>query len=67
MKDLHRRTWAKVITWRIWMLITNTLVGWAVTGNITTGLSIGVGTLVVNTIFYLLHERLWNLIDWGKR
>jgi uncharacterized membrane protein len=66
MPDRHRRTWAKVITWRMLMLITNTLIGWAVTGNIAAGLAIGASTLIVNSVIYILHERLWNHFRWGQ-
>jgi uncharacterized membrane protein len=48
------------------MMITNTLIGWAITGNMTAGLAIGVSTLIVNTVAYILHERLWNHFRWGQ-
>lgn len=48
------------------MLITNTLIGWAITGNITAGVAIGFSTLVVNSIAYVVHERFWNRYRWGQ-
>jgi uncharacterized membrane protein len=65
--DLMRRTIIKTISWRAWMVVTNTMIGWIVTGNILQGLSIGVMTLVVNSIAYIIHERLWNRINWAQQ
>ncbi len=48
------------------MLLTNTGIGWAVTGNLKFGVAIGVSTLVVNSIAYFIHERTWNLFRWGQ-
>lgn len=66
-RDLHRRSWAKLITWRMLMFITNTVIGWAVTGRWDFGITIGLISLVVNSLAYIAHERIWNLFDWGKR
>lgn len=48
------------------MIITNSLIGWAVTGDWQTGLIIGFSTFVVNSIVYIIHERLWNYFRWGQ-
>lgn len=61
------RTIGKAVTWRIWMTITNSLIGWVVTGDPWKGLAVGLGALVVNSILYIIHERLWNRSDWGKQ
>lgn len=60
------RTIAKAVTWRIWMMITNSLIGWAISGDPWKGVLVGLSTLVVNSILYVIHERLWNRADWAK-
>ena len=35
------RTIAKTITWRSWMMITNSIIGWIVTGDPWKGLAVG--------------------------
>ena len=60
------RTIAKAVTWRSWMMITNSLIGWIVTGDWMKGLVVGLMALVINSILYILHERLWNRCDWKK-
>lgn len=49
------------------MLITNTTIGWAVTGDPAKGLAIGFSTLIVNSVLYIIHERAWNRIEWGRQ
>ena len=61
------RTIAKTITWRSWMMITNSLIGYIVTGDWLKGLTVGLMALVINSILYILHERLWNRFDWAKK
>ena len=67
MTDTLTRTAAKTVTWRAWMMITNSTVGWIVTGDPWQGLSIGIMTLVVNSISYIIHERLWSRSKWGQQ
>jgi|TARA_B100000035_G_C20986502_1_gene548064 uncharacterized membrane protein len=61
------RTIAKAVTWRSWMMVTNSVIGWIVAGNPWKGLTIGLMALVINSTLYLLHERLWNRNDWNRR
>jgi uncharacterized membrane protein len=65
--DLIRRTVAKTVSWRAWVIITTSIVGWLITGDVMKGLSIGVMTSVVNTIAYIIHERIWSRIRWGQQ
>ena len=63
------RTWrsfGKVITWRILVTITNFIVGWLASGNPWVGLGVVSFALVVNSILYFVHERIWNRVTWGK-
>lgn len=60
------RTIAKAITWRAWMMVTNSLIGWAISGDPWKGVLVGLSTLVVNSILYVIHERMWNRADWAK-
>lgn len=60
------RSMAKVITWRILVTITNFVGGWLASGNPWVGLGVVSFALVVNSILYFVHERMWNRSDWGK-
>lgn len=60
------RSLAKVISWRILVTITNFIGGWLVSGNPWVGLGVVSFALVVNSILYFFHERVWNRADWAK-
>ena len=60
------RSLAKVVSWRILVTITNFLGGWLASGNPWVGLGVVSFALVVNSILYFFHERLWNRVDWDR-
>ena len=60
------RSVAKVISWRVLVTITNIFGGWLASGNPWVGLGVVSFALVVNSILYFFHERVWNRSDWGK-
>ena len=61
------RSVAKVISWRVLVTITNFVGGWLASGSWMVGLGVVSFALVVNSILYFLHERAWNISDWGKK
>ena len=61
------RSLAKVITWRILVTITNFFGGWLASGNPWVGLGVVSFALVVNSILYFVHERVWNRTDWDRK
>lgn len=67
MKEKHKRTIAKTISWRIFASIITVLLVFIFTGN--WGISLGIGGVEVITklIIYYCHERIWNYINWGKQ
>ena len=60
------RSLGKVVTWRILVTITNFIGGWLASGSIAVGLGVVSFALVVNSILYFFHERIWNNIQSGK-
>ena len=60
------RSVAKVVSWRVLVTITNFFGGWLASGNPWVGLGVVSFALVVNSILYFFHERVWNRSDWGK-
>lgn len=59
MKPSLKRHIAKTLTWRIIGTLDTILLGWLLTGDIATGLSIGLVELATKMILYFLHERIW--------
>jgi adenylylsulfate kinase len=64
--DTHKRTVVKTITWRIIAVLTTVLVIYAWTKNWTISLASGLIANAMKTIFYYIHERVWNLTDFER-
>lgn len=64
--DFRSRSVLKVITWRVLVSITNFFGGWLSSGSWKVGLGVVSFALVVNSFAYFVHERAWNLLDWGR-
>jgi uncharacterized membrane protein len=60
------RSLGKVVTWRILVTITNTVGGYLASGSWMVGIGVASFALVVNSILYFFHERIWNNIQTGK-
>lgn len=58
MKTKYVHIW-KTVTWRLVGTTDTMLIGYLVTGKLTTGLSIGVIEFVTKTVLYWLHEKAW--------
>lgn len=63
----HPRTIVKTITWRILLTLSHFINGLIVTGSIAIGLKIAGWSLVINSVLYWLHERIWNWFQWNKK
>ena len=64
--NLKRRVFAKTITYKLASYLSGVAIIGGITGN--WGLATGVSLVLlgVNTGLYILHEVIWNGIEWGK-
>ena len=60
------RSLVKTISWRIMASAITTLLVFAFTGNLTISLGVGLLEIFVKIAAYNAHERLWNLVDFGR-
>lgn len=60
------RSILKTISWRLVGTIDTIIISWFLTGQIKTALAIGSVELITKMILYFWHERVWNLIPYGK-
>ncbi|MBS7632822.1 DUF2061 domain-containing protein [Candidatus Bathyarchaeota archaeon] len=65
--EKHVRSLAKAISWRIVATLTTTLLVFVATGNLIISLGVGFWEFVLKIAVYYLHERVWNLLDFGRR
>ena len=64
--DTHKRTIVKTITWRIVATLTTVLVIYLWTNSWSLALGSGLIANALKTIFYYIHERIWNLVNFGR-
>jgi uncharacterized membrane protein len=66
VKESRRRGLVKAITYRIWQSLNTFLISLLVTGELKIAVAIVGIELIVKIFVYFWHERIWNLISWGK-
>jgi len=64
--DSKRRSIIKAITWRIFALLITIIVSFAILGSWSVSIAIGISSNLLKTLFYYIHERLWERTNWGK-
>ena len=63
---IDKRSLAKTLTWRFIATTTTIFVAFILTGSVLISLEIGSLEVILKTIFYYLHEKSWERVDYGK-
>jgi uncharacterized membrane protein len=66
-KETNTRSITKSVTYRIIVVIADTLVIYALTKKVSTTIALTIFTNLSTTVLYFLHERFWNGIAWGRQ
>ncbi len=61
------RSLLKSVSWRIIGTLDTIVISYFITRKLAFALSIGGIELVTKMILYVVHERIWNKIKWGKK
>lgn len=61
------RSVIKSLSWRCIGTIDTIVISWIITGEVSLALTIGSIELVTKMVLYFFHERIWNIIKWGKK
>ena len=64
--ETQRRTLLKSILWSLIGLIMMALVGFVATGSLTTGGAMAAVNALLGFVSYLVYERIWAGIRWGR-
>lgn len=64
--DSRKRTWIKAIGWQLMGLLSMTVVGFLFTGSLWDGGAIAGVNALVGLMFYILYERVWTRVSWGR-
>jgi uncharacterized membrane protein len=62
-----KRSVAKTISWRMVVIVSDSVVVYALTHKIELALSVMAATNLASIFLYYIHERVWNNIVWGRR
>ncbi|MBT8296864.1 MAG: DUF2061 domain-containing protein [Maribacter sp.] len=60
------RSVAKALSWRVVGTLDTLLISYVLTGKIVIAASIASIDFLTKMVLYFFHERLWNLVSWGK-
>ncbi|GGO50769.1 Uncharacterized membrane protein [Roseovarius pacificus] len=64
--ETRKRTLVKAIVWNIIGLTVMALVGLILTGSVAVGGAMAVVNTVIGLTMYILYERVWARISWGR-
>lgn len=64
--ETPKRTLAKTLTWQAMGLATMTGIGYVVTGSAGAGGTIAAVGAATGAVFYVIHERIWARVRWGR-
>ena len=66
MTDTTTRTLIKTITWRLIATVASLIIAFLISNDWKVAGSIASIQVIIHTVLYYLHERLWINIRWGK-
>ena len=61
------RSLVKAVSWRIIASIATIVLVFLATKNISISLGVGAVEIVTKFFLYYFHERIWNIVSWGKK
>jgi uncharacterized membrane protein len=67
MNDSNLRSIVKTISWRLTGSGATFLIVLLISGNLSIAGPIAITQLIVNTLLYYIHERVWNIINWERK
>jgi len=66
MHEEFKRSWLKAISWRVIATSTGMFLVYYFTGRWEQMAGFGIGDVVLKLLFYFLHERAWNMTEYGR-
>ena len=66
MHEEPKRSVLKAVSWRVIATLTGMFLVYFFTGQLELMAGFGIGDVFLKLIFYYSHERVWNLIKYGK-
>ena len=67
MKESTSRSVVKTISWRVTVSIISFVISYWLTGSLELASMLMASKVIVNSIWYFVHERIWNKIHFGRK
>jgi uncharacterized membrane protein len=64
--DSSLRSLVKTVSWRVTGSGATFLISYLVSGNLAAAGTIAIVQVIVNTVLYYVHERIWNKVKWQR-
>ena len=64
--ESHARSLAKTLSYRVWGSLGTTAICYVITGKFAVSLGAGAADVVLKLALYVLHERMWSRIEFGR-
>ncbi|MEE9388852.1 MAG: DUF2061 domain-containing protein [Paracoccaceae bacterium] len=64
--ETRKRSLIKAIIWNVIGLVSMVLVGYLATGSVAVGGKIAVINALIGLSLYVIYERVWTNISWGR-
>ena len=64
--ETHLRSIIKTLSWRLCATVITIVLVFIFTGNINIAVAVGGVEVIAKLLFYFIHERVWNMISFGK-
>jgi len=65
--DRLHRSLVKAITFRLMVLLADAIIVFAITHRFDLTFGVLLFSNISSTILYIIHERAWNTVSWGKQ
>jgi len=67
MVESHARSIIKAMSWRIVATLTTVFLVFVFTGSLVISFGVGLLESLLKILVYYLHERVWNMIQYGRK
>ncbi len=67
MREAKTRSIVKAISYRCIGTVGTMAIAFFFTGELWISAGIGIADLTAGSVLYYTHERIWNIVGWGKK
>lgn len=67
MEETRFRAITKALTYRFWQSLNTFIISLIITGKLEMAAAIVSLEVIVKIFVYFWHERIWNMIKWGRK